>query len=293
MFLNISVESILEYFFEMIFPFFSFFLMGFIFIFIGRRIKNKYDKKLASAVDAKVLKIEEDLITSGRYLIYLEYLYGGRVITGIYKGFVKYHIGSTVKVFLYGDKPGEILSDVPSDVDEDIKAINWKFHQVMSFIGKFLIVFGIICFLENSFNLTGESIYYKLILTIIFGILIKVMFSSKKKASKELELLKTDKYELIKTKVIGFKPGYKLFHFKPIQFPVIEFEDNGNKVEKLLKEDVIINHGKDQENGVILVFRNKVTGKIFSESSLKDKESIYNTIIGISIAVYIISIILS
>ena len=127
MFLNISVESILEYFFEMIFPFFSFFLMGFIFIFIGRRIKNKYDKKLASAVDAKVLKIEEDLITSGRYLIYLEYLYGGRVITGIYKGFVKYHIGSTVKVFLYGDKPGEILSDVPSDVDEDIKTINWKF----------------------------------------------------------------------------------------------------------------------------------------------------------------------
>ena len=73
----------------------------------------------------------------------------------------------------------------------------------------------------------------------------------------------------------------------------MEFEYNGKKIEKLLKEDVIINNFNDKENCVILVFRNIETGKIFSESSLKDKEDIYNTILIISAIVYVICIILT
>lgn len=289
MILDLSLEEL----FEVFLPFLSSFSLGFFLIFVGYVLKNKYISKLESATDAKVLKVEKDPTLDGRYLIYLEYLYFGRVITGIYKSYVKYYEDSTVKILLYGDKPGDILSDVPTDIDEDERAVNVRFYQVVLFIGRVILVFSILGVLTNLYDYTEESIYLILLLTVLFGIFVKFIYSSKKKVLNELELLKTNKYEIIKTRVIGFKTGHKLFRSKPIQFPVVEFEYNGKKIEKLLKEDVIINNFNDKENGVILVFRNIETGKIFSESSLKDKEDIYNTILIISAIAYVICIILT
>ena len=50
----------------------------------------------------------------------------------------------------------------------------------------------------------------------------------------------------------------------------------------------IINSGNEEENGTLMVFRNLETGKIFSESDLKGKVEMINTIMVISTVVMII-----
>ena len=103
----------------------------------------------------------------------MEYIYFGRVITGIYKSYVKYYENSTVKILLYGDKPGDILSDVPTDIDEEERAVNVRFYQVVLFIGRVILVFSILGVLTNLYDYTEESIYLILLLTVLFGIFVK------------------------------------------------------------------------------------------------------------------------
>lgn len=292
MFLNIDLSLFYEDILEVVFDAIPLLVLGIGGLIFSNILKKERIKKYNNAVVAKVLKVEEAQDLRNRILIYLEYMYNGRIVTGVYKSFVKYHVGSEVRIILYGDKPGQIISDVPNDVSEEVTAINLRLDQFIYYCGMILLFSAIFGILINLIEITEAPIFTYLFILTLYFLVMFIMYGKKKKYNKELNLLNSNKYELIKSKVVGFKPGYKIFNFKSIQFPMVEFSVDGRTEKRLLKEDVVINSSNEKEYGTIMIFRNRETGRIFSESDLKSKVEIVNKVMIIATIVMIISIVL-
>ena len=242
-------------------------------------LKKERMNKRKNSVMAKVVKVDQihkDVLT---YILHLEYFCNGQYITAGHKSFVKFHVGSEIRVLLYGDKIGEILSDVPNDMLGQSNVINLKAYEFINIVGKFFLYAGILVPLLNLYELSYNTLFIKTFIVAFFMIALWHTLKRKRKSEFELKNIDSGKYSCFNSKVIGYEKGFKLSSFKVIDFPIVEIMINGDFERHVLREDVIINSSDEKTNGDIQVYRDKETGKIFTAQRFKETIKICNGIL--------------
>ena len=278
--------------FDIIFSAVSFLGFGGASLIFSNHLKKERMNKLNNSVVAKVVKVDQIHKDVSSYILHLEYFYNGHYITAEHKSFVKFHVGSEIKVLLYGDRIGEILSDVPTDMLGQSTVINLKMYEFINIVGKFFLYVGILVPLLNLYELSEKPLFMQAFVVVFFTIVLWHALKRKRKTEFELGNLDSGKYSRFNSKVIGYEQGFKLSSFKVIDFPIVEIMINNDIERHVLREDVIINSNGEKTNGDIQIYRDKETGKIFTEQKLKETIRICNTILIFGIICFIINFII-
>ena len=242
--------------FDIIFSAVSFLGAGVAALIFSNHLKKERMKKLNNSILAKVVKVDQIQKEVSYYILHLEYFYNGHYITAEHKSFVKFHIGSEIRVLLYGDKVGEILSDVPTDMLGQSTVINLKVYEFINIVGKFFLYGGILVPLLKFYELSEKPLFMKAFVVVFFAIVLWHVLKRKRKTEFELKNLDSGRYGRFNSKVIGYEKGFKLYSFKVIDFPIVEIMINGDMERHVLREDVIINSSGEKTNGDIQIYRN-------------------------------------
>jgi len=248
-------------------------IISLLFLYWGFKSKKYYLNKMKNAVKATVTNVivqdernDDGSVYKYRYIIELSYLYNGNQVVNKYNSVFEYEVGSTIDLEIEQGVILSILTNPPKDTMDDYRSLNLHGHQILFGVGYFFLGVAIFGFFGNIASVIGgvvSTVFFSSVLLFVYFLLNK----RKRKLVEQTKMIKSGGYSAYLGKIVDMKKESHSKNGRDYEcfYPVVEYTDGFTTKKKVIYRDC----KRDMINQNLLIYKEKSSGKIFSEYAVK------------------------